>query len=354
MTDERQSFHWRAETRPRAQAPARLSSALKPLVVDRASSAEALVREVVGLLMDWLSDHGQDLDWPGLQRSWATDIRAFRESHGWRGPVAHLLETIDRLPRFARDGCLNAAPRDVLAEEMGLWADGYDPLPGLEPNGGTWNGEPLASGCRLPDRADCARALIDDAQRGEIICVHGYSTTVVAVISAMQERGLKPQLVLSEGSPDLGGRRMARELVPLGVQIRICYDVALASELANADRVFIGTEAIGPECVLARVGTTTLFQEARRREVPTFVLATADKWMPRGEMMLPRWCEKDPWLLWESAPDGVELDSQAFERVPLSLVDFFATECGLESASQFSLRALRTGTDVRALDHVTY
>jgi len=352
MTDERQSFHWRAEAR--AQAPARLASAFKPLVVDRASSADALVREMVGLVMDWLSDHGEDLDWPSLQRAWATDVQAFRESHAWRGPVAHFLETIDRLPRHARDAGIDAAPRDVLAEELGLWIDGYDPLPGREPEATEWDGEPLSSGCRLPDRGACLTSLLGDFQQGEILCVHGYSTTVVGVISGLQERGLNPQLVMSEGTPDLGGRRMARELVPLGVQVRLCYDVALASQVANADRVLIGTEAIGPECVLGRVGTTALFQEARRREVPTLVLATADKWMPRGELMLPRWCEKDPWLLWESAPDGVELESQAFERVPLSLVDLFATECGLESASQFSLRALRTGTDVRALDHVTH
>lgn len=335
--------------------PERLSSALKPLVVDRASSADALVRELVELFMDWLADHGAELDWPALQRAWASDIDAFRRSQGWRAPVAHFLDAIDRLPRYARNARLDAAPRDVMAEELGLWVDGFDPLPGFGPLPSAWDGTPLSSGCRMPDREACVRGLLADFVPGEVLCVHGYSTTVLAVVSILHKRGLRPEVVLSEGVLDLAGRRMARELAPLGVPITLCYDVALVSKVAEVDRVWIGTEAIGPDSVLARIGTRELFEEARRREVPTFVLATADKWMPRGEVSLPRWCEKEPWLLWENAPEGVELESQAFERVPLSLVDHFATEVGLESASEFSLRALRTGTetDVRELDHVT-
>ena len=201
----------------------------------------------------------------------------------------------------------------------------------------------------MPDRTACARALYHDFQKGEVVCVHGYSSTVVAVLSLLAQRGLDPRVVLSEGAPDLGGRRMAKELLPFGVRVRLCYDAVLAAELVRSDRVWIGTESIGPNGLLGRVGTSLLFQEARRHEVPTCVLATADKWMPRGELVLPQWCEKDPWLLWENAPDGVELRSQAFERVPLSLVDVFATEEGFESAPQFSLRALRTQTAFASL-----
>ncbi len=76
--------------------------------------------------------------------------------------------------------------------------------------------------------------------------------------------------------------------------------------------------------------------------MPTAVFATSDKLTPRGKLTLPAWSERDSWLLWENAPEGVRVDSQAFETVPLELVDTFATEAGLEGAADLSLRSLWT------------
>lgn len=372
MTDERYSFHWRpgdgrGPVPPSLRGPhgansttgstrrssggssglsGRLGQRIRPLVLDRASSSDALVREIAALVLEWLGAAGEDLDrgfdWANLHRVWTSEMDAFRESQGWRAPVAHFLETIDALPRFARDARLDAAPRDVLAEELGLWLGGLELAARAGAHAPTWSGVPLDPGVRMPERALCANAIASEFEHGETVCIHGYSSTTLAVLSLLAQRGLEPRVVLSEGAPDLSGRRMAKELLPLGVRVRLTYDAGLASELKQVDRVWIGTEAIGPEGLLARVGTSLLFQEARRLEVPTAVLATADKWMPRGELCFPQWCEKDPWLLWEGAPEGVDLASQAFERLPLALVDVFATEAGFESAPEFSLRALRT------------
>lgn len=59
-------------------------------------------------------------------------------------------------------------------------------------------------------------------------------------------------------------------------------------------------------------------------------------------MELPRWCEDEPWLLWERPPSGVTVVSQAYEAVPLDLVDVFASEFGLVDAAELAVRALRT------------
>ena len=93
--------------------------------------------------------------------------------------------------------------------------------------------------------------------------------------------------------------------------------------------------------LVPRVGTRALLNEARRLEVPTAVLATSDKLVPDGELALPLWSERDTWLLWENAPEGVRLDSQAYESVPLDLPGVFATEQGRLSATELSLRCLR-------------
>ena len=114
-------------------------------------------------------------------------------------------------------------------------------------------------------------------------------------------------------------------------------------ELARVARSFL-------EAHDARAETRALLAEALRLEVPTYVLATSDKLAPRGEIALPEWCARDHWLLWENAPEGVGVESQAFETVPLDLPTAFATECGLESAVALSLRALRTDAPLQPIE----
>ena len=355
MTQGRQTFHWRpdsAEPRvPSVASPEALRARLSPLVEDRASGPDALVREVARELTEWVTDQGDELDWANFHRRWLGESSDLRASHDWRATLAHLFDTLDDLPRFARENDIEAPVADVVAEELGLWLGGLDRLDGESLD---WDGRPLAEGARLPDRTTCVDAWAADLEPGELIAVHGYSSTVVTVLSLLHERGLAPRALFSEGGPDLGGRRMAKELAPLGIDVRLCYDAALPAELASVDRFWVGTEALGAGAFLGRVGTTTLLREARRLEVPVAVLATSDKWMPRGALKLPAWCERDGWLLWENAPEGVELASQAFELVPLSLIDVFSTERGFESAAQFSLRALRTVSRPTLLTSATH
>jgi translation initiation factor 2B subunit (eIF-2B alpha/beta/delta family) len=137
---------------------------------------------------------------------------------------------------------------------------------------------------------------------------------------------------------------MARRLAATGAKLRCVYDAALAGAVGRADRVWLGTEGIGADSFSARVGSRAMLEEARRLEVPTCLLATSDKLLPAGELRLPAWADHETWLLWEDAPDGVRLDSQPWEAVPLSLVDVVATEHGPERAADLALRCLRTDT----------
>ena len=84
---------------------------------------------------------------------------------------------------------------------------------------------------------------------------------------------------------------MARRLSRAGLAVSVCYDSALHAALDRADRVWLGTEAIGANAFLARVGTRGLLEEAARREVPVELLATSDKLMPAGELSRPSWPE---------------------------------------------------------------
>ncbi|MGD2016526.1 MAG: hypothetical protein PVJ89_00300, partial [Planctomycetota bacterium] len=106
--------------------------------------------------------------------------------------------------------------------------------------------------------------------------------------------------------------------------------------------VWLGTDALGRGEFLGRVGTTALVERARELGVQTTVLATTDKLVPDGEVVLPTWAEAEAWHLWESAPRDVEVESQPFEPVGLELVDGVATEAGLWLPGDLADTPLRT------------
>lgn len=341
MSERRHTLHWRPVAPSVREAPgAALDERLLALVEDRAATAAAIVTEASEALLGWLSEQALPLEGAELARG----LALVRDSHGWRAPVVHWLEALEGALALAERRALPAA--EVLAEELGLWLGGAS---GDAPDA-VWDGHPLGAGRRMPERGACAPALVAELEPGERILVHGFSETVTEALLEVYARGLAPEVVLSEGGADLGGRRMARELAPRGVRVTLVYDAALVAQVPACDRIWLGTEAIGAQAFLGRVGMRALLEEARRAEVPSAVVATSDKLMPRGELPLPAWCERDAWLLWDGAPEGVRLQPQLFERVPLELPDAFATEYGIESAAEFSLRSLRTEAALSLVD----
>jgi translation initiation factor 2B subunit (eIF-2B alpha/beta/delta family) len=133
---------------------------------------------------------------------------------------------------------------------------------------------------------------------------------------------------------------MARRLVEEGVLATLVYDSALASVVRRADRVWIGAEALGARELTTRVGTRELLRVAREHDVPVDLVTTSDKLVPGGALELPRWCAKRPDLLWEDACEGVRLELDCFETVPLDLLPRPITELGRESLAELALRAL--------------
>jgi hypothetical protein len=345
-----------------ADPTGRLAATLAPLVDERGAGADDVARRIARATHLWLSEHPGAPEvaaraeaspaaptvvgsGTGIARPFAwhaaveSELAALWRAHGWRGPVVGLRTAFAAAADVARRA--GGDVRETLLEECALWVDDRSG----EEGEATWDGQPLGRGVRLPDRARVAAPFLegpDMLERGEVIVVHGWSETVARTLEAAHRAGLAPEAIVTEGGHDLGGRRLARRLVAAGMPVRFVYDAAAPDAARRADRVWIGTDAIGARAFAARIGTRVLLQEARRVEARTAVLATSDKLVPGGELSLPRWCEDEPWLLWERPPAGVTIASQAYEAVPLELADTFATEFGLVGAAELSVRALRT------------
>ena len=314
-----------------------LAASLEVAEKDRVSSSCELVREAAKELHAWLRKAPAGVLAKDLGRELEAGLAPWIRAHGYRGGCARFLDAM-RSAFWLGARTAESQLSELLQEELGLWTWTTPQLLGTT----QWNGEPLAPGPRLcldDEVSEHASALLGT---DHVVCVFGGSDLVAAALEYARDEGKRPYAYISEGGPDGAGRRMASRLAAAGVAVTFCYDHALADHIESADRVWIGSEAVGAESALVRIGTTRLLEAAREHEIPIEVLATADDLVPGGDLELPTWCLDEPWLLWEYAPQGIRLETQLYEKLSFDLIDAFLTDAGHERPTQFHMRALRT------------
>ncbi|MCP3916697.1 MAG: hypothetical protein GY711_14170 [bacterium] len=298
-----------------------LRDRLSELALDRTSSSRELVLETCAVLRAWVHEQPLGWSWGEAVRELEEGLEVWAEGQGWRGTAARLLATLGAARRLDRHG-----PREVLSEELGLWLHG-------EADARDWSGRPLDAGRRIPDRRPTAELAVRRGgitrglARGETILVLGVSETVVLALEYARDEGLDPHVLTGQGGPCADGLRLARRLRAAGVAVTVGWDAGLVSQIDEADRIWLGTEATDGRRFLALVGTESLLRRAREVGVPAELLVETDQHLPAGvPLRAPAWCERDAWLLWDGAPAGVELRTQAFAAVPLELVHTVGAE----------------------------
>lgn len=333
----------RPPTRDPAEASLDLERRLAVLAAERLRAPEEVVAETSRAVQGWSFELPLAWSWRELGLALERGLEAWDAAQGWRGTCAVWLDALRRAWHAGSREPEACAPVERIAEELGLWAaTPRDGATGDDPEiFGPWSGEPYAGGRRLASRGELAREAARELERGETILVAAHSDALALALEAAWRRGAAPEVWVAEGAPHFDGRILARRLARAGVAVRLGYDGAALAAVPRADRVWVPTEAVGAEAFLARAGTRALLEEARRLEVPSAVLATSDQLVPGGTLRTPAWCEADSALLWDDAPEGVTLETQAYERVPLDLVDRMTTERGSESPAALALRGLR-------------
>jgi hypothetical protein len=332
MPAHRISFSWSTEARDERAAGARsLAERLRPCALDRAASARDAALEAARELAAWLAERprgwggAEDLASHGAELE--QGLSAWVQAQAWRGACGLLVEAVRAA--WALGGAT------ALVEELAHWSAGRDEL------GRTWDGVPLSAGERLPGPEVLVPHALRDLERGDHLLVLGRSEAVLAALGAARRAGLEPRVTVAAGTPDHSGRRVARHLVNHGLAVRLIWDAAALGAVSEVDRVWLGTEAVGAGAFLGLVGSRLVAEEALRREVPLAVLATDDACVPGGALRLPTWGDEEGWSLWSQAPEGVELASQPFERVPAEAAPTWITCAGRESLAALCTRALR-------------
>ncbi len=301
MKPRRTILRWSPPGSEAPPADARsLAERLESVAADRTGCADEVVRDAAREAALWLRPRvAQESSRAALAAELRRGLVAWEAAHAWRAPCARFLGRLTA--RLEASSATAAALHAFLEEEARAAAS---------------------------ERRSIVPFALRSLARGERVLVVGYSETVALAIEEAARAGLAPEVLVGEGRPELTGKRLARRLARRGLALRMTYDAALPGEVAGADRIWLGTDALDAHAFLGRVGDRVLFSVAREQGVPIELLATRDKLHPAGRADVPAWSEREPHLLWGDAPPGVALEARFLERLELELLDTWIHERG--------------------------
>lgn len=150
--------------------------------------------------------------------------------------------------------------------------------------------------------------------RGTVL-TYSYSSTVLAALRAAARR--LARVILSEGRPLYEGRLMAERLAATGIPVTLVMDAALPEQVAAADVVVVGADAVLAHAYINKVGTRQVQEKARQGRKPFLVLADTTKFLPPLLEHFHRIEERPERELWREAPGNVTIVNRNFERIPL-------------------------------------
>lgn len=167
----------------------------------------------------------------------------------------------------------------------------------------------------------------------------GGDGTALAVLFALHERGMQPQVYADETRPLLQGARLtAWELMERGVHVTLICDSMAAPILRDgkAQAVIVGADRITARGDTAnKIGTYGLAVQAKHHGVPFYVAApttTFDLSITSGEEIPIE--QRDPEEITNAfgrrtAPEDVQVDNPAFDVTPAELITGIITERGV-------------------------
>ncbi|HXE75665.1 MAG TPA: hypothetical protein VNN18_08525 [Candidatus Xenobia bacterium] len=168
--------------------------------------------------------------------------------------------------------------------------------------------------------------------RPATVLTYSYSSTVIAALVAARRRVAR--VLLSEARPMYEGRLMAERLAAQRIPVTLYLDAALPAQVAAADAVVVGADAVLAQRYFTKVGTGLLQEQARRARRPFFVLADTSKFLPPRLEAFHRVEDRPSEEVWRGAPAGVTVVNRNFEAIRLDSAVTLLTECGAMSPAR--------------------
>ena len=172
--------------------------------------------------------------------------------------------------------------------------------------------------------AEHALSLLHD---GDAVLTFSSSRTVLDSLLAAHKSGKSFKVLLTEGRPACEGSDAARELSSAGIPVTLQVDAGLLELVSQAGVVIIGADAVTPQNVVNKIGTSLLVSAARHLGRRCFVLCGSDKLLPAG-YELPEEPPKPAREITEQADPNLTVVNRYFDSTPLDWITGFITEEG--------------------------
>jgi translation initiation factor 2B subunit (eIF-2B alpha/beta/delta family) len=165
-----------------------------------------------------------------------------------------------------------------------------------------------------------AREAAEDASRISVailpesgqVLTHSYSRTVMRALELGMKSGRKFQVYVTESYPGLEGKKLAEDLVDIGVPVKLIADSAAASVIADTDVVLVGADSVLTDGSLVhKVGTKNIAAAAYERGIPFYSA-----------------CESTKFSTADFLGEPVEISRVLFDITPSKHVSKFITETG--------------------------
>ncbi len=166
------------------------------------------------------------------------------------------------------------------------------------------------------------------------------SSTVLASLKTLHDRGLLAQAYILEARPMLEGHRTIRDLDQAGISATLLTDAAIGVALSQVDVALVGADSISADgYLLNKTGTLPLAICCKEFGVPLYVLCDSLKFSPqlREDIMVEHRPPEE--LIVRSDKDHFSVWNRYFEWTPVEYVKEFITERGSFNPDQLSALA---------------
>ncbi|HOI18598.1 MAG TPA: S-methyl-5-thioribose-1-phosphate isomerase [Candidatus Woesearchaeota archaeon] len=168
-------------------------------------------------------------------------------------------------------------------------------------------------------------------KNGQVIYTHCHSSTVTQILKLAKKNNKRFSVYITETRPFLQGRITARELSKQGIAIKYFVDSAARQAIKAADMMLIGADAISSTGkVINKIGSEMFAEVAKLYDVPVYVCTDSWKFDPKSIFGYEINIEKRPKEeYWPSAPKGVSIHNEIFEKVDPDLISGIISEMGI-------------------------
>ena len=304
-------------------APADLASAVEEIRRDNVSGSQAITRRAAALVEDWLAGVSSEArDTEGrLQHLAAALINA----HPAMAPLYNLF---DSLLLCLDETAPGEDARARLLRTAAAFVEGMD-----------------------EHNQAIARHFSEVIGRDAAIFTHSAGSTVRAALlhCGQADRGITVHC--TESRPVCEGTALAQELARAGIATTLTADSLAFSLLRQArDPVLAaGADAVTAAGVINKAGTLGLATAARCWDIPFYVLAGSEKFLPAASPDALRQ-ERPAAEILASSPAGPNVVNRYFDLTPFDCVTGIVTERGILTAREATIELAGMETRSRRTD----